>query len=364
MSSRSPAHLKLFKSMKKLVLLAMVATVLTIINGCQKDELVGQLADEQLQEAVKPDVYVESDYLVFKNFAILDSLSKEFNNKSDETIKSFESKIGFKSAYSYLKEIKTKAENLSEPEIPSFIEATVKKGYFNKESYDFVYPFINESYATVLNPEGKVQIGKTIYRFEGTTQIITADLSRVENGKVIKNIEKRISLDTNLKQLKSGDVTLKEVLVGTSGSLRCKLEFKRDYIVLYDLILENGELVEAIVGYNWRYYHRFYSYNQGKLFKSDRDTYFNWKTKQLQIGGDLISPPGFSPAIYYPYLNYYNASPYTQRSTSLKAVYTFVVYEGATITPAPGTPPTVFSVNISDFWSDYISTVHGSLTYP
>ena len=61
--------------MKKLVLLAMVATVLTIFNGCQKDELVSQLADEQLQAAVKPDVYVEGDYLVFKDFEVLDSLS-------------------------------------------------------------------------------------------------------------------------------------------------------------------------------------------------------------------------------------------------------------------------------------------------
>jgi hypothetical protein len=309
-------------------------------------------------------MYVEGDYLVFKNFEVLDSLSKELNNKSDETIKSFESRIGFKSAYSYLKEIKTKAESLSVPEIPSFIEATVKKGYFNKESNDFVYPFINESYAAILNPEGKVQIGKTIYRFEGATQIITADLSGVENGKDIKNVEKRISLDTNIKQLKAGDITLKEVLVGTSGSLRCKLEFKRDYIVLTDWIIVNGQLVEGTVGYTWRYYHRFYSYSQGKIFKSDRDTYFNWKTKQLQIGNDLLSPPNILPEIRYPYLNYYNANPYTERSTALKAVYTFVVYEGTTLTPAPGNPPTVYNINISDFWSDYISTIHGDLTYP
>jgi hypothetical protein len=52
--------------MKKLVLLAMVATVLTIFNGCQRDELVSQLADEQLQSAVKPDVYLENGYLAFK----------------------------------------------------------------------------------------------------------------------------------------------------------------------------------------------------------------------------------------------------------------------------------------------------------
>lgn len=60
--------------MKKLVLLAMAATVLTIINGCQKDELVGQLADEQLQAAVKPDVFLENGYLAFKNMEVVDSV--------------------------------------------------------------------------------------------------------------------------------------------------------------------------------------------------------------------------------------------------------------------------------------------------
>ncbi len=244
---------------------------------------------------------------------------------------------------------------MSEPEIPSFIEAAVKKGYFDKENNDFVYPFINESYAAVLNPEGKVQIGKIIYRFEGTTEIITADLNGLENKTGIMNVEKRISLDTNIKQLKSADVTLKEVLIGTTGSLRCLLEFKRDYIILYDLL--NGQTVQ--VGFNWRYYYRFYSYNQGKWFKSDRDTYFNWKTQKLQIGGDLIAPN-----LYYYYVNYFNANPNTERSTELKAVSTFVVYEGATYTPAPGNPPTVYNVNVSDFWSDYISTIHGNLTYP
>lgn len=214
--------------MKKFIVLAIVAVALTIFNGCQKDELIDMGVDVQSQDVIKPDMYVAGDYLVFKNFEVLDSLSKELNNKADETIKDFEAKIGFKSAYSYLKELKNKAEGLSESEIPNFLENVSKGGYFNKENNDFAYPFTIESFATVLNPQGKVQIGKTIYRFEGATQIITADLSGLENKKDIKNVEKRISLDPDIKQLKSADVTLKEVLIGTSGSLRCKLEFKRD----------------------------------------------------------------------------------------------------------------------------------------
>ena len=345
--------------MKKIIVLAIVAVALTIFNGCQKDELVRQLADEQSQLAIKPDVYVENGYLMFKNFAVLDSLSKDLNNKTDNAIRDFESKIGFKSAYSYLKELKNKAESLSEREIPTFLETTSKNGYFNKEEKEFIYPFNIESFAVVLNPKGKVQIGKTIYRFEGATQFITADLSGLENKKDIKNVEKRISLDADINQLKNADVTLKEVLIGTTGSLRCKLEFKRDWIYIRDWIIVGGQLQYEVVGYLSRYYHRFYSYNQGTFFKSDRETYFNWKTQQLQIGGDLIAPN-----LYYPYMNYYNANPYTERSTVLKAVYTHVVYEGATYSPGPGTPPSVFSVNISDFWSDYISNIHGVLTYP
>jgi hypothetical protein len=60
--------------MKNLILLAMTAAALTIFNGCQKENLnVDQLVDEvQPQEVVRPDVYVENGYLVFKSQEIFD----------------------------------------------------------------------------------------------------------------------------------------------------------------------------------------------------------------------------------------------------------------------------------------------------
>ncbi|MDP2161110.1 MAG: hypothetical protein Q8K02_11545, partial [Flavobacterium sp.] len=80
--------------MKKLVLLAMVATVLTIFNGCQKDELVRQLANEQPQAVVKPDVYVENGYLVFKNMEAVDSVIQLLGKMTTTEKEAWEIKLG------------------------------------------------------------------------------------------------------------------------------------------------------------------------------------------------------------------------------------------------------------------------------
>jgi hypothetical protein len=151
--------------MKNLFVFAIVAIALTIFNGCQKDEHV--LIDEvQPQVAVKPDVYVENGYLVFKDFETLDSLDKVLNAMTNIEIKNFENQMGYKSAYSYMEELANKIDKLNESEISGFIDYISKQGYFNKYLNEMSYPFDNESYAMVLNPIGKMKIGKTFYTFE------------------------------------------------------------------------------------------------------------------------------------------------------------------------------------------------------
>jgi len=268
-------------------------------------------------------------------------------------IKNFENQMGYKSAYSHLEELATKIEKLDESEISGFIDKTAKQGYFNKYSKEFSYPFDNESYAMVLNPLGKMKIGKTFYTFEGTTQIVTADLSGIENKDAIVNVEKRINLNTNPDLLKGGEYTLKNTLL-TDGRLRCSLDLKRDWIKLQMQQWVNGELEWVTYGFKWRYYYRFHSYKRRFGAKLARATYFNWKTKQLQIGGNN----GFW------YKNEYNATPPTDRSTHKTHIYTFVIYEAVQYGAAPGTPPNVSMVNVSDFWSDYMSSTHGTLVYP
>lgn len=76
--------------MKKLVLLGMVATVLTIFNGCQKDELVSQLADEQSQTVVKPDVYGKNGFLVFSDSRKVSQTLNSLAKMSEEERKNWE----------------------------------------------------------------------------------------------------------------------------------------------------------------------------------------------------------------------------------------------------------------------------------
>jgi len=122
----------------------------------------------------------------------------------------------------------------------------------------------------------------------------------------------------------------------------------------YGYIIEDGEVVWGVDGYDWRYYYRFHSYKRRFGAKLARATYFNWKAKQQEIGGNNG----------YWYYNYYNATPPTQRSSHKTHIYTFVFYSAITYTPGPGSAPTCHNVNVSDFWSDYMSSTHGTLVYP
>ena len=341
--------------MKKLFVFAMVAVSLTIFNGCQKEELnIRQLADEvQPQEMVKPDVYVENGYLAFKDFETLIALQKELNNMSIEKFQSFETKMGYKSAFSYRKSLLEKADELAELELLKYLDEVSKKGYFNKQQKEFVYPFYNESYAKILNPKGKVKIGKTFYKFEQTTEIITPDLTGMEEySGDPEGLKKVIHLDdTGLSQLKSGEM-LKETML-RDDRLRCLLQLKREQYDVYDWILDPFDgMVWGFVGTKWDVYYRFYSYKQFSLYKSDRPTYFNWKTKQSKIGGNNG----------YWHQDYYNPNPPTERSTEEAAIIHFPIYWTA-LTQSQYSP-NVYAVQVSDFWSDYMSTFHGSLIYP
>ncbi len=340
--------------MKNFIVFAMVAAALIIFNGCQKEELgVSQLTDDvQPQEVVQPDVYVEYDYLVFKDFETFLLLQKKLNNMSIEEIQKHELKMGYESAFSYRKSLLTKADNLPDSEILSYLNEVSDEGYFDKQKKEFVYPFYNESLSKVLNQKGKFKIGNTIYQFKGTTQTITADLAEIEHDGDVESSQKVIQLDNAiLPELKSG-----ETLTGTllsNDRLRCLLELKRESFAVEGWIIVGGEVVWGTLGHYWAVYYRFYSYKQFALYKSDRPTYFNWKTNRIFIGG------GDDPV-----LDYYNANPSTERTTESRAIEHVRIYETQYLMPAPGTAPDVHNVYVSDFWSDYMWYEQGSLSYP
>lgn len=340
--------------MKKLVLFAMVIAGLSIFNACEKsNELeVRQPTDNaQSQEAIKPGVYSENGYLVFKDFETLDSLKKVLNTLTTEELNNFEKEFGFTSAYSYRMDFLNKSDGMNESELINHLAKVSNEGYFDQGRKEFVYPFYNESYAKLLNPNGKVKIDKTFYQFKGDVEIIKPDLSGVNYDGDASKLTKEIQLHENKGLLKSGEM-LKETML-SDNRLRSLLQLKRERFDVYDLIIDPfGGIVWGLVGYNWEVYYRFYSYKQYRLYKSDRPTYFNWKTKKAQIGGNN----GFW------YLNDYNSNPQLERSTSQQAVFHFRIYKSG-LTQTSYTP-TISSVQVSDFWSDYMSSFHGSLIYP
>ncbi len=144
--------------MKKLIVLAMVAVALTIFNGCQKDELVGQLADEQPLAVVKPDVYVENGYLAFKDIGAIDSVIHLLGKMTSDEVKEWENKLGFTSAKTYFDPIFKEAEQaISIESILAFkkkYQDVLKWNENDLTDYSFDYPFYYTNFISLMNKNG------------------------------------------------------------------------------------------------------------------------------------------------------------------------------------------------------------------
>lgn len=167
----------------------MVVAGLTIFNGCQKDEFgVSQMAnDEQPRVAVKPDVYVENGYLVFKGIEAVDSVINMLASMTEEKKEDWEAGIGFKSAraefsklYGEYEKLESKEEYLS---FRSKFESKLKFEGENPEEWSVDYPFATRYFIPVLNEEGVLKIGKSIIKYTKQNHIIVldGDLEKLNN---------------------------------------------------------------------------------------------------------------------------------------------------------------------------------------
>ena len=337
--------------MKKFKFYALMAVVLTIFSACQEDGPVVEQPQAVASVLEKADVYMENGYLAFKDYATLDSIEQKLHSSDFATIRSFEDQMGFKSAYSYLYEAKQKVEELPENQAKSYLKKLSEEGYFDFRDTNFVYPFYAETFAVVLNTEGKVKIGDVIYQFEGNDQIVTPDV----NSAAFKNCKDtspiRISMNLELSRLKSTEV-LKEVYT-KDNSLRTRAELKREHYYFYGPIdVGAGEPVMGQTGEGSKVFIRYHSYRQYRLYKSDRPTLFNTKLKRSRIGGNDI----------FPYVNYNPSNPVTVKTTKVKSVDYHIIYDtGFKALGEITTTPNVYEVN-AEFWSDYVR-IHNSIIY-
>jgi len=337
--------------MKKINLFAMLAVVLTIFSACQKDDLTGEQPQAVASVQEKPDVYVENGYLAFKDYETLDSIERNLNNSGYESVKSFEDQMGFKSAYSYLYEAKQKVEELPESQAKSYLKTLGQQGYFDSRDTDFVYPFYNETFAVVLNTEGKVKIGDVIYQFKGDDEIVTPDVNSIAFKNCKDTSPIKISMNSRLPRLKDAEVL--DYVLTADNHLRTRAELKREHYYFYGPVVVNGQLVTGQIGEGAKVYIRYYSYRQYSWYKSDRPTYFNTKLYTARIGGNSI----------YGYLNINTSSPTTVRTTTEQAVDYYNIFDtGFLALGLITTTPNVYQVN-AEFWSDYVP-IHNYVIYP
>jgi hypothetical protein len=140
--------------------------VFMLFSACQNDELKTE-ADSFVISEPKPDVYLENDYLVFKDYATMDSIAKILNQTGINALLNQEKDMGFISARSY--RYKKNEEILSMDKLEDFDKAVStlsNEGYFNMETKCMDFPFDDEFLSPVLNKDGVVKVGGVLYCYD------------------------------------------------------------------------------------------------------------------------------------------------------------------------------------------------------
>jgi hypothetical protein len=199
--------------MKNLMFLAAIAVVLTVFNGCQKDMLsIDKKVNEELN-AKKPDVYLENDYLAFKNMTAVDSVINVLNKMSRQEKDAWEQKIGLKSArYDFEKLFDEYEKIASNDEFVSFKTKYTGKLKFNEinaTDCSINYPFANTYFTSVMNNKGVFKVGLSLFKFTKEDQIIIldGDTKKLENLSANLN-DKNVIVNSRLKSAQEESYTL------------------------------------------------------------------------------------------------------------------------------------------------------------
>jgi hypothetical protein len=352
--------------------MAAIAMVLTVFNGCTKEELKTPL-DDGIAKTGKADVYLENDYLVVKSFEAIDSLQKTLQNKSLEEQSRWDRQLGLKSAKMFRAQASEKLAgftNLQHAE--TYAKELVKEGYFSMRDSSMCYPFYNYSWDCVLNKNGVIKIGDVLYCFQKDAQISIIDGNLKRLNQFLGNPE---SCDTTfvkvfpLQKLKSttptnyGAVKTSDMMYSAGGGVRWNLSFQYDKITSLINVPPGGTLITVQTGL--KYYLYFHEQKHGTFGWRDSGDIFWHQHLSYNLGGNYDSYQGGYSTNY---TNMTPAADYSQvNTTSLANVYLDVkgwIFNGALspIPPSyPGPAPVInnFSCNGK---TTYMSTTPLNLT--
>jgi hypothetical protein len=346
--------------MKNLMVLAAIAVVLTVFNGCSKNEAS---MDKQALSKTQ-DVYLENGYLVFKSFEAVDSLKKLLQNKSLEEQSSWENQLGLKSAKMFRAQASDKlAGYTNQQQEEAYAKELVKEGYFSMRDSSMCYPFYNYSWDCILNKNGVIKIGDVLYCFQKDAQISIIDGKVKTLNQFLSNPE---SCDTALvkvyssPRLKSTTPTNYGEYAWTrgysaGGGVRWTFTFNYDYVTM---VMYDAWFHPITVQIGLKYYLYFHNEKKGLFAWRDSKDIFWYQHLSYNLGGNYDSfQKGYST-------NYTDMTPdagYTQLNTSVLANYYYTVQEWyfPAISPIPssyyGSAPIInnFSCNGK---TDYITT--------
>ena len=174
-----------------------------LFSACQKEELkTGEDSDVILE--TKPDVYLENDYLVFKNMDAVDSVIQDLNQMTRQEKDVWEQQIGFKSARAGFEKLFDEYETLSSKEeflaFKKKYSAQLKFNEMDETDCSIDYPYACTYYASVMNSNGVFKVGLSLFKYTRDNQIIVldGDLNKLKNIAEFAE-DKNVIISTNLK---------------------------------------------------------------------------------------------------------------------------------------------------------------------
>lgn len=344
--------------------MAVFAMVLTVFNACTKDELKKPL-DDGIAKTSKADVYLEGDYLVVKNFEVVDSLKMTLQNKSLEEQSSWENQLGLKSAKTFRAQASDKlAECTTLQQAETYAKELVKEGYFSMRDSSICYPFYNYSWDCLLNKNGAIKIGSVLYCFQKDAQISILDGKVKTLNQFLNNAK---SFDTALvkvyssPKLKSTTPTnygtvASNRIYSAGGGVRWTLSFCYDKVTmdLYDAWFNKITVQTGL-----KYYLYFHEETKRMFGWGDSGEIFWHQHLSYNLGGNYDSYMGG----YCPNLTNMTPDPgYTKvNTTSLANVYLTVAFWNFNIalSPIPSSYPGPAPIINNLSWNgktDYITT--------
>ncbi|WP_423128666.1 DUF4848 domain-containing protein [Gaoshiqia sp. Z1-71] len=173
--------------MKKLFLFAFWAVGLMFFFACSKENLDDVSTSKVEPKGSSGDVYLENGYLVMKDLTTADSLLNALSKMTSSQIEAWENSLGLVSARSQYEPLFEEYENISSrEEFLAFKAKYANQLSFNEsdeEDNSIDYPFIPTPYTPLLNSDGIMKIGSSVFQYtkSGRNAVYDGNLNKLKN---------------------------------------------------------------------------------------------------------------------------------------------------------------------------------------